>query len=245
MTPSPDSLTSPTPGWDYSARYADAEARVRAAEAACGRESDGVRILVATKSFGTEAVEAACAGGVRLVGENRMQELAVKGPAFADAGVEVHVIGPLQRNKAGVAVRWAACVQTVDSFALAERLSRFSVEAGRELDVMIQVNVSGEESKHGVAPDEAPTLAASIVPLPAITVTGFMTVGLNSSDEVAVRAGYARLRDIRDDVTAGGDDLASARELSMGMSGDLEWAVAEGATIVRLGTAVMGPRHYS
>jgi uncharacterized pyridoxal phosphate-containing UPF0001 family protein len=115
------------------------------------------------------------------------------------------------------------------------------------MDVMIQVNVSGEDSKHGIAPREAYPLAAAVAALPALTVVGFMTVGLNSSDEAAVRAGYARLRGIRDDAVVRAERgentaLADAWELSMGMSGDLEWAIAEGATIVRLGTAVMGER---
>ncbi|MCJ7827343.1 MAG: YggS family pyridoxal phosphate-dependent enzyme [Demequinaceae bacterium] len=238
---------APSPDWDHAARYSEAHARVRAAEAACGRAGAGVRILVATKSFGVEAVLAACAGGVRLVGENRMQELALKGPAFVEAGAEIHVIGPLQRNKAETAVRWAQCVQTVVSLALAERLSRLCLKASRAMDVMVQVNVSGEGSKHGVVPGEAYALAAAVAALPALTVTGFMTVGLNSPDEATVRAGYARLREIRDDAVVRAERgensaLAHAWELSMGMSGDLEWAIAEGATIVRLGTAVMGER---
>lgn len=239
---------APSPfGWDFAARCADIQARVRGAEKACGRTGGGTRVLVAAKSFDRSAVEAACAAGIRLFGENRMQELEAKGPVYADADAMVHVIGPLQRNKAAVAVRWAACVQTVDSLALAERLSRLCAEAGRTLDVMIQVNVSGEASKHGIPPKEAIRLASAVCQLPGLIVTGWMTVGLNSPDEAAVRAGYARLRAIRDDALARARDgahpaLAEAQELSMGMSGDLEWAVAEGATIVRIGTAIMGPR---
>ncbi len=240
-------LAPPPPGWDFAARYTDVQARVRAAEKASGRTGGGTRVLVAAKSFDRSAVEAACAAGIRFFGENRMQELDAKGPAYADAGAKVHVIGPLQRNKAAVAVRWAACVQTVDSLALAERLSRLCSEAGRTLDVMIQVNVSGEASKHGIPPKEAVLLASAVGRLPALTVTGWMTVGLNSPDEAAVRAGYARLRAIRNDALARTRDgehptLAEARDLSMGMSGDLEWAIAEGATIVRIGTAIMGGR---
>ena len=237
----------PPPGWDYRARYAEAQERVRAAEAACGRDGVRTRVLVATKAFGPEAVEAACAAGVRLVGENRMQELAIKGPTFVAAGAEIHVIGPLQRNKAAIAVEWARCVQTVDTLALAERLSSLCLEARRSMDVMIQVNVSGESTKAGVSPADAYALAAAVSHLPALVVVGFMTIGLNSRDEAAVRAGYATLRATRDDAVgraeAGENSaLASAWELSMGMSGDLEWAIAEGATMVRLGAAVMGPR---
>jgi pyridoxal phosphate enzyme (YggS family) len=137
-------------------------------------------------------------------------------------------------------------VQTVDSLALAERLSRLCLEAERELDVMVQVNVSGEASKAGVAPGEALDLASAMQGLPALTVTGFMTIGLNSREEAPVREGYARLRELRDQALIrserGSVPLSSAWELSMGMSNDLEWAIAEGATIVRVGTAVMGHR---
>ena len=168
------------------------------------------------------------------------------GAGATQAGAKVHVIGQLQRNKAATAVRYAQCVQTVDSLALAERLSRLALEAERELDVMVQVNVSGEETKAGVEPGAALALASGIQALPGITVTGFMTIGLNSRDETSVREGYARLREVRDQALIrserGSTPLASAWELSMGMSSDLEWAIAEGATMVRVGTAVMGPR---
>ncbi len=177
-----------------------------------------------------------------------MQELAAKGAALRASGARIHVIGQLQRNKAAIAVEFADCVETVDSLALAERLSRLCIEAERELelDVMIQVNVSGEESKAGVAPGEALALAAAVQALPALMVTGFMTIGLNSPDEGAVRAGYAQLASLRDEALIrserGESPLREAWQLSMGMSNDLEWAIAEGATTVRVGTAIMGHR---
>ncbi|WP_296665840.1 YggS family pyridoxal phosphate-dependent enzyme [Demequina sp.] len=237
----------PTPeGWDPAAALAAVKARVHVAEAAAGRAGSGVRVLVATKTWDADAAVAVVRAGGILVGESRMQELEAKAPALAAAGARIHVIGQLQRNKASVAVRWAECVQTVDSARLAERLSRLSLEAERPLDVMIQVNVSGEESKAGVHPDEALPIAAAVQALPGLTVTGFMTIGLNSPDEAAVREGYARLREIRDQALIrserGSMGLASAWQLSMGMSQDLEWAIAEGATMVRVGTAIMGPR---
>ena len=156
------------------------------------------------------------------------------------------MIGQLQRNKAAIAVEHAACVQTVDSLALAERLSRLCDEADRNLDVMVQVNVSGEPTKAGVDPATALDLASAVQALPRLTVTGFMTIGLNSPDEAAVRAGYATLAAIRDQALVKSErgelPLREAWELSMGMSHDLEWAIAEGATMVRVGTAVMGHR---
>lgn len=239
-------LSSAAPGWDHAAALTEVKARIIAAEGASGRVGAQVRLLVATKSWDADAASAAVQAGATLVGESRLQELDLKAEALRAAGARIHVIGQVQRNKAQIAVRHADCVQTVDSLPLAERLSRLCVEAGRELDVMIQVNVSGEESKAGVSPDEALSFATQVQSLPALTVTGFMTIGLNSPDEQAVRAGYARLRDIRDQALIlserGELPLREAWELSMGMSGDLEWAIAEGATMVRVGTSVMGTR---
>ncbi|MCB2412502.1 YggS family pyridoxal phosphate-dependent enzyme [Demequina sp. TTPB684] len=231
---------------DYASRLAEVKARIHAADAMSGRLGSGVRVLVATKTADADAAAAAVRAGARLVGESRMQELDAKGEALKAAGAKIHVIGQLQRNKAAIAVRWADCVQTVDSLALAERLSRLCVQAGRDLDVMIQVNVSGEPTKAGVDPAEALELASAVQGLPALTVTGFMTIGLNSSKEAEVRACYARLTALRDEALVRSErgelPLREAWELSMGMSGDLEWAVAEGATMVRVGTAVMGQR---
>ena len=231
----------------YAARLAAVTATVRAAEVASGRAGAGVRVLVATKTRDADAMRALCEAGVRIVGENRVQELAAKAPIARAAGVEIHLIGPLQRNKARDAVAWADCVETVDSLALAERLSGLASQADRTLPVMIQINVSGEESKSGAAPSEALGLAAAVAALPRLEVRGFMTVGLNSPQESAVRAGYARLRDIRDAALVRAEKgttpgLANAWELSMGMSSDFGWAIAEGATIVRVGTAVLGQR---
>ncbi len=230
-----------------AARLAEVKARVRAAEAASGRAGAGIRVLVATKSRDVATAEAVCAAGARLVGENRVQELVAKGPAFRAAGVEAHLIGPLQRNKARDAVAWADCIESVDTVVLAERIARLALEAERTVGVMIQVNVSGEPTKSGAAPEDALALAEAVSTLPSLEVRGFMTVGLNSPDEAAVRAGYARLREIRDAALVraergGGPNLGAAWELSMGMSGDFEWAIAEGATIVRVGAAVLGPR---
>jgi hypothetical protein len=239
---------SPTPpGWNYRERLTEVRARIAAAELESGRANSGTALLIATKNVDADAAVAVVAAGARLVGESKMQELAAKGEALRAAGAHIHVIGQLQRNKAAIAVEFADCVQTVDSPKLAERLSRLCLEAERDLDVMIQVNVSGEESKAGVAPDQALDLAAAVAALPALHVTGFMTIGLNSRDEGAVRAGYARLRDVRDQALVRSErgefaGLRDAWQLSMGMSHDLAWAIAEGATMVRVGTAVMGER---
>lgn len=225
-------------------RLARLRARIAAAESAAGRSPGSVRLLLATKTQDAETIRAAVAAddGVPhpvLVGENRVQELVAKGPALRDLGVTTHLIGPLQSNKVNAALRWASCIESVASLDLAERLAARATD----LDVYVQVNVSGEPTKHGVAPSEAADLARAIGALGGIRLAGWMTVGANSLDPHVVRAGYAVLRELRDEVVGSGSPgTADARELSMGMSGDLELAIAEGATIVRVGSALFGAR---
>ena len=203
-----------------------------------------------------------------LVGENRVQELTAKAPELADLALTTHLIGPLQSNKVNHALRALAqhrqgCVETVDSLSLAEKIgSRVlaaaagghaadgaehdgpgSPAASAPLDVYVQVNVSGEESKAGVAPEAAVELALAVAGVPGLRLSGLMTIGARSADEGLVRAGFARLRGLRDEVLGSGvAGTGEATELSMGMSQDLEWAVAEGATLVRVGSAVFGVR---
>ena len=223
---------------DLRRRLADVRARVADAAAAVDRDADEVRVLLATKTLPADVVRAAVLAGGTLLGENRVQELAVKAPALSDLEPEIH-----QSNKVPAAVRWAQCVESLDSMRLARLLSERSTGAERVLDVMVQVNVSGEETKSGVRPEEAADLAQEVAGMPGLRLTGFMTIGGRSHDHEQVRAGFALLRSVRDEVLASGSPgTSSARELSMGMSGDLEDAVAEGATIIRVGTAVFGAR---
>ncbi|RXR26370.1 YggS family pyridoxal phosphate-dependent enzyme [Oerskovia turbata] len=228
-------------------RYAAVRARVDAAAIAVGRAPDEVQLLVATKTQDAASVRAVVAAGATLIGENRVQELVAKAPDLADlvadGAVRVHMIGHLQRNKVNQVLATATGVESVDSLALAGALASRCAREGRTLDVMVQVNVSGEESKAGVGPDDASHLSRQVAALEGLRLTGFMTIGANSPDTALVRAGFERLRRIRDEVLASGaPGTGEARELSMGMSGDLEAAIAEGATIVRVGTAVFGAR---
>lgn len=228
---------------EIAARIAAVRARVATAAEATGRSPSDVRLLLATKTLPDDVVRAAVLAGAGLIGENRVQELVAHAAAVADLRPEVHLIGHLQSNKVTAVVHperpFVGCVESVDATPLAERLSRRCVDLDRDLAVMVQVNVSGESTKSGVPPEAAADLAAQVAALPRLNLTGFMTIGLNSPDAAAVRAGYARLRRVRDTVAR---ELPDARELSMGMSGDLELAIAEGATIVRVGTAVFGAR---
>lgn len=223
-------------------RLARLRARIAAAESAAGRPLGSVRLLLATKTQDAETIRAALTadpGRPVLVGENRVQELVAKGPLLQDLQPTTHLIGPLQSNKVNAALRWASCIESVASLDLAQRLAARS----SGVEVYVQVNVSGEPTKHGVAPADAVDLARAIGALDGVRLAGWMTVGARSPDPDVVRAGYALLRGLRDEVLADGSPgTADARELSMGMSGDLELAIAEGATVVRVGSALFGAR---
>ena len=224
-------------------RLAEVRQRVARAATDAGRDPADVRLLRAAKTMAIAVVRAVVEAGGDLLGENRVAELVEHAPALADLRPEIHLIGHLQSNKIAAALPWVSCVQSVDTLALAERLSLRCAALGRDLDAMVQVNVSAEPTKHGTTPDDAARLAEAIAALPHLRLVGFMTIGANSPDGALVRAGYARLREVRDAVVGSGrPGTATARELSMGMSGDLELAIAQGATIVRVGTAVFGPR---
>jgi pyridoxal phosphate enzyme (YggS family) len=246
---------------EVATRLARVRDRIAAAEAAAGRPSGSVRLLLATKTVPVELVRVAleadaaaqaalraCPGGLSasspvVLGENRVQELVAKAPGLVDLSPELHLIGPLQSNKVAAASRWASCIESVDRLALAVRLADRAGAAGRILDVLIQINVSGEPTKHGVAPQDATELAVQVAALEGLRLRGLMTVGANSPDESAVRAGYALLRGLGDEIVrTGARGTSDATGLSMGMSRDLELAIAEGATIVRTGTAVFGTR---
>lgn len=217
--------------------------QVDVAAVASGRTADDVQILLATKTIAPPVIRAALAAGFDLIGENRVQEVVAKADELADLPHRTHLIGHLQSNKVNAVLDHVDCVQTVDSAGLAGRLDRRCETLGRTLDVMIQVNVSGEDSKSGVAPDEVDDLVDAMVALERLRLVGFMTIGLRSDDRSAVRAGYADLAAIRDRVVgSGAAGTADAGHLSMGMSGDWADAVAEGATMIRVGSAVFGAR---
>jgi pyridoxal phosphate enzyme (YggS family) len=200
-------------------------------------------LLLATKTQTAARIRVALENGATLIGENRVQELVAKATDLTDLPHQAHLIGPLQSNKIPAALRHANCIQTVADLALAAKLSSRVVQRSTPLEVMVQVNTSGEPTKAGCAPPQAAELASQVAGMPGLVLTGFMTVGLNSDDAAAVAHSYASLRNIRDAVVASGDlGTSVACELSMGMSADLEIAIAEGSTMVRLGSAIFGPR---
>jgi len=232
-----------TPGDDILPRLRRVRAEIDAAALAAGREPSDVRLLLATKTQPAKAILPILRAGHTLIGENRVQEVVAKADELQAVPHETHFIGHLQANKINQLLGRISCLQTLDSAELATKLdARLEVRQAR-LEVLIQVNVSGEESKSGVAPDRALELFEAVAGCSRLTVRGFMTIGLNSTDSAAVRAGYRRLARLRDDALAARlPGAESATELSMGMSGDFADAIAEGATIVRLGSAVFGRR---
>jgi len=198
-----------------------------------------VRLLAVSKTWPAERVRDAAAAGQQAFGENYVQEGVVKVEALAGLGLEWHFIGPLQSNKTRLVANSFAWVHSIDRLKIAERLSEQRDVHLPPLEVCIQVNVSGEESKSGVAPDDLPDLARAVAALPRLRLRGLMTIPEPTSDVALQRARFACLRQLRDQLNAGGLQLDT---LSMGMSDDLEAAIAEGATMVRVGTAIFGSR---
>lgn len=228
---------------EVSQRLAAVRERVAAAARVVGRDPAEVQLLLAVKTQPGELVRETVLEGAHLLGHNRAQELVATAPDLADLPCEMHFIGRLQSNKATKVVPLVSCVQSVDGLALAERLDRLAGNADRVLDVFVQVNTSGERTKAGAAPEGALELAVGVGVLPNLRLRGLMTIGANSADVDVVRESYERLALLRDDVVASGaPGTGEARELSMGMSRDLEIAVAAGATMVRVGSAVFGAR---
>ncbi len=211
---------------------------VAAAAKSAGRLASDVSLLAVSKTFPAEDVLMAYEAGQRQFGENRVQELAEKAPKLP-ADCVWHLIGHLQQNKARQALEYAAWIHAVDSLALLRRLNLLAAEMGKAPKILFEVNVSGEESKFGLSPDEVSSVVEAAKGGPCQPV-GLMTMApLGASDEV-LRAVFGGLRELRDRVAR--ETGVALPELSMGMSGDYRAAIAEGATIVRIGTAIFGHR---
>ena len=217
-------------------------ARIAAACKAVGRAPQEARLLAVSKTWPAADVRAAAACGQRAFGENYVQEGVAKMEALADLDLEWHFIGPLQSNKTRQVAEHFAWVHTIDRLKIAERLSAQRPEHLPPLQVCVQVNVSGEASKSGVAPEEAAALAHAVASLPHLRLRGLMAVPEPSDDEAHLAAQFGILRELFEALQAAGLPVDT---LSMGMSHDLESAVAAGATMVRVGTAIFGARSYT
>ena len=256
--------------------------RVAAAEQAAGRKEGSVRLLAATKTRDVGEIMAAIDAGIRMIGENRPQEVQVKAPgllrlaaergfalgvggdATADASnaaasnaaasntaaatngtIPFHLIGQLQSNKIGKILPFVDTIESVDSIELAEKIARRAVMRGITVGVLLEVNESGGASKSGCPASHAIDLAQRIGNMGGLQLQGLMTIGAHVSDETTIRAGFAHLRKTRDQILASGaPGTEHCTELSMGMTGDMELAIAEGATIVRVGTGIFGERAF-
>lgn len=217
------------------------ERRIAEACARAGRRPEEVRLLGASKGQPVAALREAWEAGLRLFGENRVQEAAAKAPELP-AEIEWHLIGPLQTNKVRRALDLFAAVHSVDRPKIAEALAREAAARGVDLPVFLEVNLAGEASKHGFPADGLAAAAAPLAALPRLRVVGLMAVPPLGGEPEASRPWFRRLRALRDELAARPEWRGWPGWLSMGMSDDFEVAVEEGATHVRVGTALFGPR---
>lgn len=213
--------------------------RIAAAAQLAGRAVEDIRLLAVSKTFPPERVREAAQAGQIAFGENYLQESLEKIAALADLGLEWHFIGPLQSNKTRPVAEYFSWVHGIERLKIAERLSAARGAARPPLQVCIQVNVSGEASKSGVSPGEAAALAHAVAGLPNLRLRGLMAIPEPTDDMPLARQRFAMLRELLEALNKAGMALDT---LSMGMSHDLEAAILEGATIVRVGTAIFGER---
>lgn len=210
---------------------------------AAGREPSEVRLLPVSKTHPPELIMEAYRAGERLFGENRPQELAAKAEQLRDVeDLRFAAIGHLQTNKAKLIADWASEFHALDSIKIAEALDRRLQQAGRGLDVFIQVNSSGEDQKFGLPPEEVAAFAAALADYSSLRVRGLMTLAIFSDDQERVGACFGVMRDLQTRLRDDGAAVGSYDELSMGMSGDFELAIGYGATTVRVGQSIFGAR---
>jgi hypothetical protein len=228
-------------GASIAARLSEVRARIAEAAARSGRSPGEVLLVAVSKTVPPAAVAAAVAAGQRVFGENRVQEAVAKAGACGP-GAAWHLIGHLQRNKVKAAASLFEVVESLDSLALAVELDRRSAEAGRRLRVLVQVKVGDEPTKSGVVPAAAPALIEGAARLPHLELAGLMAIPPPAASPQEGRRWFALLRELRWRWDGTCCPRGTLRELSMGMSDDYEGAIEEGATIVRVGTAIFGSR---
>lgn len=206
--------------------------------ARAGRSADSVRLVAVTKTHPAETVQALIDLGLRDIGENRVQEIAGKAPLLKGP-FDLHMLGHLQTNKVAPLLPLVSWIQSIDRERVVSRIE-FCCKPGQKIKALVEVNTSGEASKSGCAAADVRTLCERVAQSAALEFRGLMTLGPLGAPEKQVRGSFALLRRLGDSVR----DLAPQTELSMGMSGDFEWAIEEGATMVRIGTALFGERKY-
>ncbi len=223
---------------------ADTRKNIEAAVNRAGRNADDVTLIAVSKTKPVEMLREAYDEGIRDFGENKVQEIMDKYDELPD-DIRWHMIGHLQTNKVKYIADKVYMIHSVDSLRLATEISKQAVKAGRVIPVLIEVNIASEESKFGVSVDDAEDLIRQIAPLPGIKVSGLMAVAPFVTDPEENRVYFARLRQLSVDITSKNIDNITMGVLSMGMTGDYEVAIEEGATFVRVGTGIFGERDYS
>ena len=217
-------------------------ARIEAACHRAGRSVDSVTLIAVTKTFGPELVKEAIAAGVHDIGENYVQEVLEKREYVLTPDVRWHYIGHLQSNKVKYIIEWVHMIHAVDSLTLAAEIQKRAVKIGRIAEVLVEVNTSDEASKFGVKPENTLELLASLTAFPNIHLNGLMTIGPFEPDPEASRPACKLLKSVFDEANALAVMREPMRHLSMGMTHDFEVAIEEGATMVRIGTAIFGTR---
>lgn len=218
--------------------------RMAKAAITSGKTPEDVKLLLAVKTVPPEIIKLAFTGEKLLIGENKVQELKQKYNSLREIDAEYHFIGHLQTNKIKDVLKFADCIESVDRLSLIEKLDQRLQHEGRSINVMLQVNTSYEESKFGVNPESAVALAREMSKYDTLKVKGLMTIGLFSAETEKVRQCFRLLKNLQIQIQELGLPNFDVKELSMGMSHDFETAIEEGATIVRVGTAIFGKRIY-
>jgi len=239
-------MNAPPTAAAIAANLAQLQERMARAAALAGRPVESIRLVAVSKNQPPVAVSAAVAAGQRLFGENTVQDALTKIPQFSGQGLEWHFIGHLQANKAKHIPGNFAWLHSLDQFRLAERVARFASVAGVTVNTLIEVNISRDPRRHGVMPEQVPELLDQLVAagLSGLVLRGLMAIGPHPASESEVRSAFAAMRTLRE-TCAARHALPGFTELSMGMSGDLEAAILEGSTLVRVGSAIFGERPYS
>jgi pyridoxal phosphate enzyme (YggS family) len=225
-----------------AANLADVNARIERAALRAGRPAASVRLVAVSKTHPVERVREAARAGQRDFGENRVQDALQKIAQSSDMSINWHLVGHLQSNKASKAADAFACIHSIDSLELLERVDLAAAEAGRRPDLLVQVDLAGEPTKHGAEVDGLRKIVDAGRTCRAARVVGLMVLPPFTADPEDARPYFRRLREMRDELGRSGVDLSMLQELSMGMSHDFEVAIEEGATLVRVGTAIFGSR---
>ena len=229
---------------DIPRRLAEVRDKLANAAIRAGRKPEDVRLIAVSKTHPIDAVRAAAAAGQQDFGENKVQEALQKIAQSSDTALRWHLIGHLQSNKARKAAQAVGAIHAVDSMELLKKVDQAAGEAGRTVDVLIQVDLALEETKHGAPVGDVRSIVDAAAGCSSARLTGLMLLPPLVENPEDARPWFARLRKLRDELIQSGAPGDRLRELSMGMSHDFEVAIAEGATMVRVGTAIFGERHY-